>query len=69
MKETVERITLNPNQYSSLCFLASHNDKEDHYVTDVNTAFSRFKDFMTRAEMMSSVENDVKYVIFTKEVN
>lgn len=67
MIEPIMRVVLNNNQYSSLCFLASHNDKENNYVTDINTAFSRFKDFMTRSEMVKSVENDVKYVIFSKE--
>lgn len=66
MIEPIMKIRLNPNQYSSLCFLANHNEKENNYITDVNEAFSRFKYFMSRADMLKSVENKVNYVLFTK---
>jgi hypothetical protein len=67
MIEHIMKIPLSKSQYSSLCYLANHNDKEDNYVTNVNEAFSRFKYFMTRAEMIQSIQNKVNYVMFTKQ--
>lgn len=67
MIEPIMKIPLNKSQYNSLCYLANHNEKEDSYVTNVNEAFSRFKYFMTKAEMMQSIQNKVNYVMFTKQ--
>lgn len=67
MIEPIMKIPLTQSQYSSLCYLANHNEQENSYVTNVNEAFSRFKYFMTRAEMVQSIQNKVNYVMFVKE--
>lgn len=67
MIEPIMKIKLNKNQYSSLCYLVNHNEKENSYVTDVNEAFSRCKFFMTNRDMQESIKNKVNYILFTRE--
>jgi hypothetical protein len=66
MIEPIMKVKLTDNQYSSLCYLANHNEKEENYITTTDEAFSRFNFFLTKKDMLESIENRVNYVLFTK---
>lgn len=61
------RVPLKDNVYSTLCFLANHDKREKMYITDVITAKTYFKDFLDESDIKRSIENNVAYILFTKQ--
>lgn len=66
MIERITKVQLKPNIYSSFCFLA--NVKQNEYVTDVRTAKNYFRQFLDKSDLQEINQNNVKYVMFTKEM-
>ena len=66
MIENLLKITLNENQYSSLCFLANNINKDNLFI-DFDTAKKHLKPFIDEYEIKVCEQEKIKYILFTKE--